>query len=169
MQYAADPLVVRFLPWGPHEPPDVAEFLVNVEASRRESPRARYEMAATLRDTGEVVGGAGIRLASTEHRQGDIGYVLRRDVWGKGFGTEIARLLLGFGFERLRMHRITAGCDAENRGSERVMQKNGMRLEGRFRHSAFRRGEWRDSLQYAICEDEWPGRPAHDEAEDADV
>ncbi|MFN2640433.1 MAG: GNAT family N-acetyltransferase [Actinomycetota bacterium] len=154
LAYAADPDVVRFMPWGPHTPIEVAEFLLATEASRDENPRKKYEMAVTLRETNEVIGGAGIRVMNGENRHGEIGYVLRRDAWGAGYGTEIAGLLLTFGFSKLALHRISAGCDVENYGSERVMQKNGMRLEGRFRHNVFRRGEWRDSLLYAICEDE---------------
>jgi RimJ/RimL family protein N-acetyltransferase len=154
LAYAADPLVVRFMPWGPSEPADVAEFLLRAEAASTEVPRAAYEMAVTLAESSEVMGGAGIRVLHAADRQGEIGYVLRRDVWGNGYATELGRLLLEFGFTELGLHRISAKCDTENTASERVLQKLGMRLEGRLRHHGFRRGEWRDSLLYAICADE---------------
>ncbi|MCA1832372.1 MAG: GNAT family N-acetyltransferase [Actinobacteria bacterium] len=84
LAYAADPDVVRFMPWGPHTPIEVAEFLLATEASRDENPRKKYEMAVTLRETNEVIGGAGIRVMNGENRHGEIGYVLRRDAWGAG-------------------------------------------------------------------------------------
>ncbi|MEV0403608.1 GNAT family protein [Actinoallomurus sp. NPDC050550] len=53
-------------------------------------PRIEYSLAAALPSTGEVIGFA--RLAvDTQHagpNSGQIGFALRPDVWGRGFGTE---------------------------------------------------------------------------------
>jgi RimJ/RimL family protein N-acetyltransferase len=46
-------------------------------------------------------------------------------------------------------------CDPENIGSRRVLEKIGMRLEGHLRENVRMRGNWRDSLVYAILEKEW--------------
>src|SRR5436309_12922402 len=81
MEYAADPAVVQFMPWGPSDPEDIAAFLLMVEAERSANPRMKFEMAVTLLH-GEVIGGGGIRIIHPEDAQGEIGYVLRRDVWG---------------------------------------------------------------------------------------
>lgn len=159
LRYAQDPEVTRHLPWGPEGPQEVQEFLGRVAANVRQVPRRQYELAAVRKDSGELIGGGRLGILSPEHRQGDLGYVLRRDQWGQGFGSEISRVLATFGFENLGLHRIEATCDPENPASRRVLEKLGMRLEGQRRHDFFVRGTWRDSLLFAILEDEWRARP----------
>jgi RimJ/RimL family protein N-acetyltransferase len=111
-------------------------------------PRREFELAVTHR--GEVVGGAGLRLQGPG--EADLGYVFRRDAWGRGFATQAARALIRYGFDMLRLHRIWATCDVENGASARVLAKAGMTQEGRLRGHLLRRGAWRDSLLFAILE-----------------
>ena len=47
------------------------------------------------------------------------------------------------------------GHDPDNLASQRVLIKLGMKNEGRLRQDKQIRGRWRDSLLYAILEDEW--------------
>lgn len=154
-KYAADPEVVRHMVWGPDSDQDTRRFLrASVETAHAE-PRITYEFAVTLRESGELIGGCSIRLRSVENRSGDLGYTLRRDCWGKGYATECARELLRFGFGTLNLHRIWATCDARNAASARVLAKIGMQPEGRRREDVFQRGEWRDTLLFAILESEF--------------
>ena len=155
MRYAEDPEVTRYLPWGPEGPEEAAAFLEHVAAESLIVPRRQYEVAVVLRDTGELIGGGRIGVLSPQRRSGDIGYVLCRDQWGRGIGSEVARLLVGFGFESLRLHRVEATCDPANIASRRVLEKVGMQLEGRRRDDFPVRGRWRDSLLFAILEGEW--------------
>ena len=80
--------------------------------------------------------------------------------WGLGYATEAAAELLRFGFDRLGLHRITAGCWAANIGSARVMEKIGMRREAHLREGAWIQGSWQDVFHYAILNHEWRARPA---------
>jgi RimJ/RimL family protein N-acetyltransferase len=54
----------------------------------------------------------------------------------------------------LRLRRIAATCHPDNRASARVLEKIGMRREGRLRSHLFVRGAWRDSLLYAAVNDD---------------
>ena len=89
-----------------------------------------------------------------------MGYVLRRDSWGKGYATEAAREILRIGFELLDAHRVVGNVDTENIGSVRVLEKIGMTREGMNRQSFWSplHGTWRDTYLYAILEDEWRSR-----------
>jgi [ribosomal protein S5]-alanine N-acetyltransferase len=147
--WTSDPEVVRFMTWETGDRARAERFLQQTMASAAERPRGSYELAMVERSTGQVVGGAGLRVRNWEHRRADLGYVLRRDRWGLGYTTEAAGLLIAFGFD-LGMHRIEATCHPDNRGSSRVMEKVGMRYEGCLRGFHFVRGEWWDSLLYAI-------------------
>jgi RimJ/RimL family protein N-acetyltransferase len=158
-RYAQDPKVVEFLPWGPNTPEQTREFIAKAIEEQRTVPRNSFSLAIALRGSGRVIGGIRLGLRSVKHRRGDIGYVLARDCWGKGLATEATRAVVEFGFTSLNLHRIYATCDARNKASARVLEKAGMKREGRLRESAFLRGRWRDSLVYAILENARRPRP----------
>jgi RimJ/RimL family protein N-acetyltransferase len=72
-----------------------------------------------------------------------------------GFATEVAKLLIEFGFRELNLHRIYATCDPRNIGSSKVLEKIGMSKEGRIREDLLIKDGWRDSLLFSILEQEW--------------
>ncbi|HEY6739266.1 MAG TPA: GNAT family protein [Actinopolymorphaceae bacterium] len=113
-----------------------------------------YDLAAVIHDDGaeRLVGGGRISIRSTAHRRGDIGYVVHPDRWSRGIATEIATLLLDFGFETLGLHRIEATAEPHNVGSQKVLAKVGMTYEGRVRDHMLVGDTWRDSLSYAVLE-----------------
>jgi RimJ/RimL family protein N-acetyltransferase len=154
-EYGSDPEVVRYLPWGPNTEGDSRDFISRSIAIQSESPRRRFEIGIVLKEEGRLIGGCGIRENNPTLMEGNMGYVLNKDYWGRGIATEAARALVRFGFETLNLHRIFATCFPENKASERVLQKCGMSLEGRLRENLLMRGEWRDSLLYAILDREW--------------
>ena len=79
---------------------------------------------------GKVIGTAELSLC--EDNQGTLGWIIHRDFWGRGFCTEVGRLLLKIAFEESGLRRVIAHCDTENTASWHVMEKIGMRREGCF-------------------------------------
>jgi RimJ/RimL family protein N-acetyltransferase len=153
--YARDPEVVRHLDWGPNTPEDTAGFLAVARTARDAVPRTAHHLAIVLKVGGQLIGGCRIEIRSAVNGNGDVGYVLARQAWNRGYATEVTRALLGFGFERLALHRIWATCDVENVASARVLEKVGMHREGHLRENVRRKGEWRDSYLYALLAPEW--------------
>ncbi|MBM3308022.1 MAG: GNAT family N-acetyltransferase [Candidatus Eisenbacteria bacterium] len=156
-EYASDPEVVRYMPWGPNSEEDTRAFIERALALRSGDPRKGYEFAVTLRDGGRLIGGCGIHAMSLANRSAFIGYCFHPDAWGHGYATEAARALVEFAIGTLGLHRVAATCDIENAASARVLEKAGMRREGHFREDALVRGRWRDSYQYALLDHEWKG------------
>ena len=60
--------------------------------------------------------------------QPELGYRLRREAWGMGYGTEGARALIRKGFTDLGAERVVATAFRDNLASRRVMEKSGMTL-----------------------------------------
>lgn len=152
--FAGDPEVVAHLPFGPNELIDTEAFIRRAMASARATPRRSYEVALTDRTTGELVGGIRLGVQSEIHREASLGYILRRDRWGRGLMTEAPSALAEFGFRQLELHRIWATCAVDNIGSMRVLEKIGMRLEGHLREHISVRGQWRSSYLYAVLKDD---------------
>ena len=87
-----------------------------------------------------------------------IGYLIDPAHAGRGYATEIAAALLELAFNDLGLHRVTAGCFADNTASWRVMEKIGMRREQHgVRDSWHAELGWLDGYTYAILADEWRG------------
>ncbi len=148
---------VRFMIWGPNKEEDTRAFISrSIEASKK-VPVTDYQYAVVLKETNIPIGGCGITYTGNE-AEGMVGWVLHRDYWKQGLGTELAGELIRFGFEELSLFRICAFCDAENYGSYRVMERNGMRREAHFKENRIIRGQRRDEYHYAILRDEWETR-----------
>lgn len=83
----------------------------------------------------------GLHLLNNIQGETDIqvGYVLVREAWGSGYATEMARALLRYGFESLRLERICAITDLPNVASQNVLLKIGLRRNGErsFAHPAY--------------------------------
>jgi RimJ/RimL family protein N-acetyltransferase len=125
---------------------------------QKQIPRVKYQFAIPLKPTGQLIGNRGVRRASAETREGDIGYELNSKFWGSGYATEAARTVMHFGFSHMNLERITAWCVADNVGSARVLEKLGMRLEKRRQDHQYFKGRWWDTLSYAISYEEWQAK-----------
>ena len=145
--------VVRYMTWGPNTEDDTRRFLQYAIQTQIVKPRAVYQFAITL--DGICIGGCDFNINSSEHKEGDIGYLLDEPYWGKGYATEVAKALIKYGFEVHGMHRIIAKCDARNEASYHVMEKCGMKREAYLREHRKTRDGRRDTLIYSILRREW--------------
>lgn len=154
--YHSDPEVMRFLPAAVkmnQTPAAIRTLLRDANADAISVPRFKYDLAVTV--DGEVVGAARLHQESSESAEGEIGYILRRDMWGRGFGTETAHLLLALGFTEIGLDMVRAIVERANVGSIRVLQKLGMRPDGELeerRQLVERRSE---SFIYVLRRDDW--------------
>ncbi len=158
--YESDPEVVRYQSHGVRTPEESRDYIRRVRALASETPRRIYDLAVVLRDGQQLIGRCGMNITDPELREAAIWYVLDRSHWGRGYIPEAARALVDFGFGTLGLHRVWADCDPRNPASVRVMEKLGMRQEAHFRENAFIKGEWCDSLIYAVLDREWRARTA---------
>jgi ribosomal-protein-alanine N-acetyltransferase len=59
----------------------------------------------------------------------EVAYLLAKEYWGLGLGTEAARAILNYGFERLGLPRLVCLIYPENVASRKVAARIGMALE----------------------------------------
>lgn len=57
----------------------------------------------------------------------EVGWRLAHQYWGRGYATEAAGTVLGFGFDSLGLPEIVSFTSVDNQRSRRVMEKLGMR------------------------------------------
>lgn len=152
--YASNIENITFMQWGPNSEDESHNFLKRMIEKYNADPFLEFAYAVILKETGNLIGGCGISKIA-HHNEAMLGWILHRDYWKQGHGTELAHELIRFGFEELKIHRIRATCDSENYGSFRVMERNNMRREGHFIKNRNIRGQWRDEFLYAILDEEW--------------
>jgi len=157
LAYQRDPRYLRYYEWADRTPGDVQRFVQMFLDQQEQQPRRKYQLAVVLKGTGQLIGNCGIRQAAVTSHEADIGYEVSPDHWGHGYATEAARAIVQFGFAELNVHRIWSWCIADNVASARVLEKLGLKLEGRLRDKEYFKGRWWDTLVYGMLENEWHG------------
>lgn len=112
-----------------------------------------YIYAAFYR--GEMVGAIDLSIYDRKTLGfANFGYRLFNRHWGKGFGQEMARGGLHIGLQVLRLQRLEAAIDLDNRRSIKLVKSLRMEREGIKKEYWFQDGRWDDQLVYVA-------RPCH--------
>jgi [ribosomal protein S5]-alanine N-acetyltransferase len=125
-QYAQDPEVTKYTSWKPHKSVrETNEFIgrcISVWANNSAFP---YVLIS--QEDAQLIGMIEIRISQYK---ADLGYVLAKSEWGKGYMTEAIQALTDWALGQDEIYRVWAICDVENLASARVMEKVGMQREG---------------------------------------
>lgn len=84
-----------------------------------------------FKGTDQPIGTVGYIRWEREARLGEIGFILMNVHTGKGYMTEACRAVLAFGFERMGLEAVEGKSLPHNAASIRVLEKLGMKKEGR--------------------------------------
>ena len=119
-----DPVAMQWYP-APYDHAGVKAWI------ERSMERYRHDghglWAMVLKSSGGVIGDCGCALQEVEGKQEmEIGYHVRRDLWGNGYATEAARACMEYAFTRLDARRVISMIRPENINSRRVAEKNGL-------------------------------------------
>jgi ribosomal-protein-alanine N-acetyltransferase len=124
--YAQDPEVVKFLTWEPHQSVEQTRAFLQVILNGSQAA-VQFPYVIELRPDGPLLGMIECRREGT---MADLGCVLAKVHWGKGYMTEAVKALVDWGLSQNDIFRIWSMCDLENPASARVMEKAGMTREG---------------------------------------
>ncbi|GGF16436.1 ribosomal-protein-alanine N-acetyltransferase [Aliidongia dinghuensis] len=104
----------------------------------------------------ELVGGIGLsNVRRGVAESASLGYWIGERFARQGYMTEALRLMLGFAFDRLHLHRVEAACLPSNAPSRGLLIKSGFREEGYARKYLCIDGLWQDHVLYALLREEW--------------
>lgn len=149
-EYLSDPEVVKFEPYLPMTMEQAQENL----AWRISTDEM---IAIELKDTGKMIGN--VYLGKRDFESLEIGYVMNRAYWGKGYAAESCNALIDQAFAN-GIHRIYAKCDQKNTASWRLLERLGFRQEAHLRQSVYfwtdadGKPIWKDTFVYALLNSE---------------
>jgi RimJ/RimL family protein N-acetyltransferase len=125
----SDPAVMHYLSGGVPTAPEVVRerYLPNILAGYERWDGKLGLFAAHEKDGGAFIGWFILRPeAQGPLDEVELGYRLRQAAWGKGYGTEGSRALLGKAFTELGVRMVWADTMTVNHKSRHIMEKLGM-------------------------------------------
>ncbi|MCX6766423.1 MAG: GNAT family N-acetyltransferase [Candidatus Moranbacteria bacterium] len=128
-KHANDKTVSRNLSSLPHPYTEKdARFWIGkqIELQRQKNPE---NIVFAIEIGNQVAGTIGLHKIKCGHKA-ELGFWLGREFWGGGIMTDAVKDVVNFGFKNLKLRRIYAGVFLSNKGSARVLEKNGFKLEG---------------------------------------
>jgi RimJ/RimL family protein N-acetyltransferase len=139
-----------------HDPEDPEEekLLLDWYGSRNDQPD-RLDLAVVDKATAECVGEAVLNEWDPGNESCNFRILIGPRGRDRGLGTEATRLIVGYGFGRLGLHRISLEVYAFNPRARRAYEKVGFRAEGVLRESLRYNGQWVDATVMSILAPEW--------------
>lgn len=149
------------------EDPEVADFLASMDfpislAEERKwfdevtAPYGRDLHLTMVTKQGKPIGNIALTDIHCINRSAQLGIVIgEKEYWGKGYGEDAIRALLGFAFGTMGLNRVELRLNAKNKRALSCYRKCGFRPEGRRRKHVFYRGEYCDELIMGILKDDW--------------
>lgn len=114
-----------------------------------------FEFAIRTLEGDKLIGDCGIE-PEWNHQAGSVWIGIgEADYWGKGYGTDAMRLLIGYGFRELGLHRISLNVFSGNPRAIRSYEKAGFRHEVTQRQALYRDGHRYDILIMGLLRPEW--------------
>ena len=115
-----------------------------------EPPEGLYSLVACI--DREVVGQIGLHTFPNQprrHHIGAIGMVVRDDWQGKGIGTQLMQAVVDLADKWLNLSRLELDVYPDNEPAIKLYKKFGFQVEGTQIGSAFRDGQYMDTLMMA--------------------
>ena len=125
-RYARDPDVTRYLTWRPHQDIERTQEFVRRCCAFWDC-REAFPWVIVPKDETRPIGMIDLR---PQGERAEIGYVLARPFWGRGYMTEAARAVVEWALSQPEIYRVWAVCDVDNAASAKVLEKVGMLREG---------------------------------------
>lgn len=148
-----DEAVTRFLPystWATRE--DGLAWLSRMNALAEAG--ATRQLVLMLRDCGRAIGTLLLFKHDEASRRLEVGYVLGRAHWGRGYMHEALAATCGHAFGELSCRRLEAEVNPDNAASWRVLERLGFQREGRLRQRWTAKGRSYDTLLYGLLADD---------------
>lgn len=156
-EYACDEALTEYLLWSPHESVKYTKSFLKFLLKKYKSGEY-LDWGIELKDEGKLIGTCGFSSLDFDNSKAEIGYVLSRSYQGNGYATEAVRAVLSFSFETLNLNRVEARVMEGNEASCVLLEKLGMKLEGKGVSELFVKGRYRNILHFAILKEEYFGK-----------
>lgn len=109
-----------------------------------------YRWAIVDNDSDRCIGQIAFYLVNLNNHFAEIEYCIATDYQNRGLMTEAVKAVIGFGFEKIGLHKIQISTKEINAPSKRVIEKCGFNYEGTLRDYFYYDGKYIDRLYYSM-------------------
>jgi RimJ/RimL family protein N-acetyltransferase len=147
-----DPEVTRTITWyRPVSRHGEEDYIVN-----RLKDEGTLGLMIVTRDGDRPVGVTGLNDIDFRNRSAQFGILIGvKECWGRGYGTEAARLIVDHAFATLNLHRVWLRVGEQNERGYRSYLRVGFQKEGVMRQAYYREGRYWDLIVMSILRPEW--------------
>ncbi|RXJ04149.1 N-acetyltransferase [Anaerobacillus alkaliphilus] len=152
--FMSDQQTMRYIT--PHPVQSVDELTKNIKVSLtnfQESKEIPWVIVDKI--SGDVIGMFRFHKFNFWHKKTEMGVVIREDYQKRGVMSEILEVILPYGFDILGLNRIVGDIFAENKGSEKLLQKFGFKKEGQLRQTDFDGTRYHDTVVFSLLKSEY--------------
>ncbi|HHX65815.1 MAG TPA: GNAT family N-acetyltransferase [Chloroflexi bacterium] len=136
--------------------PDDCKPLTEEDVQRWFEHFSQEPFGWTIEYEGRLIGTARLHSHNSQDRRARYAIgIYDPSVWGRGLGTETTRLVLGYAFDVLGLHRVDLRVLEYNHRAIACYEKCGFRREGIERESALIGGRWYNDVMMSILEHEY--------------
>ena len=165
--YRSDPDIAAYQSWDPgFSTSDAEHFLAEQRGLAFGRPGEWTQLAIADRGDRRLLGDCAAHVSATQPATAEIGITLARESHGKGVAAEALHALISVLFADHGMHRVYAEADDRNDAVLRLLERLGLRFEGRLVEADWFKGEWTTLRIYAVLAREWLARSGCVTAED---
>ena len=161
--YRGRPEVARYQSWETFTRADAEQLIADQAHVEPDTPGTWLQLAVVETASGAVIGDCGLHFRADAPRQMELGVTFDPAHQRRGLATEALRCVLGYAFDVLGKHRVSAVTDAENGAAAALFQRLGFRQEGHFVEHVWFKGAWGSEFLFALLRREWEAQfvPAH--------
>ena len=152
-RYALDPKVVAHVLHELRTEQELTAHFSAVLNARAFRPRRAFELAIVVRRSGLVVGTC--ELSRLSGGVAELGYMMARRHWGRGYATEAAIALRDAAFREMNITRLRAFVSVDNEASRKVLVKAGLKWAALRRRHTHAKGSWWDCDEYELLRGDW--------------
>lgn len=125
----SDPEIRRYFPDGTRSYEETKEELEWFSNGHPRHPELGL-WAAVRKDSGEFIGRCGLLPWEIDGvMEVEVAYMIAKEHWGQGFGSEAALAIVEYGFSSLGLKRIIALIDEDHDASIRTAERAGLRFD----------------------------------------
>lgn len=155
LEIVSDEELFQYAEWGPLDEEAVLRWLDTDRHTQLTTPEHTFYLGIESQAEQKLIGFAGLTFTDPHQLQASAHLMIGRKWHRQGFALEAAEAVLGFCFEGIRLHRVTAVCDTRNSAALGLCGKLGMRREGEFIKDRKLKGEWVNTATFAALGEEY--------------
>jgi ribosomal-protein-alanine N-acetyltransferase len=130
--WAGDNEVTKYLSWKTHENINITKGILQKWIESYNNTEF-YQWGIVIKKNKKLIGSIGVVEESIKMHKCEVGYCIGKEHWNQGIMTEALRKVLDFLLSDIGFIRVHSVHHIDNPASGKVMQKAGMKYEGRLR------------------------------------